>query len=171
MQSSVFSPHQLESVQSSYLGSHSPFSAQTLLSHSYNANPYALLESASHRRMPSNAFKANDGNASVEVDDSSAVAPFRRNADDEKESRGPNADEAIEQYLSDTETKSPTVSFGPGHATRPSVSMEFPTIHEPKSHSYISQALHHMMVQIVRSRCVHGYPLLPQMSTHSHHHS
>jgi 1-phosphatidylinositol-3-phosphate 5-kinase len=83
--------------------------------------------------MPSNALKLNDGNASIDVDDSSAVAPFRRNVDDEKESGpGPNPDEAIEQYLSDTETKSPTVRSGPGHVTRPSVSIEFPTIHEPK---------------------------------------
>ena len=68
------------------------------------------------------------GNASVEADDSSAVAPCRRR---ERVGSDPNADEAIEQYLTDTETKSPTVRFGPGHATRPSVSREFPTVHEP----------------------------------------
>jgi len=133
VQSSAFPPHQLESVQSAYLGPHSPFSAQTLLSHSYDTNSYALPESASRRRVFSNAQRANDGDAPIDVDDSSTVAPFRRNVDDDKEpGSGPNADEAIEQYLSDTETKSEPVKSGPAHGTRPSVSIAFPTIHEPK---------------------------------------
>lgn len=133
MQSSTFPPHQLEFVQSAYLGLHSPFSAQTLLSHSHDANPYALPESASRRRVFSNPQRASDGDAPIEVDDSSAVAPFRCNVDDDKEpGSGPNADEAIEQYLSDTGTKSAPVKLGPAHGTRPSVSIAFPTVHEPK---------------------------------------
>lgn len=132
MQSSSFPPHQLESVQSAYLGPHSPFSAQTLLSHSYDAN-LALPEPTLHHRMLSNGPKVTDRDAPIDADESPAVAPFRRNVDDDKEpGPGPDADEAIEQYLSDTETKSAPLRPGLSGGARPSASIAFPTIHEPK---------------------------------------
>ncbi len=99
--------------------------------------------------MSSNALNVDNGNAPIEADDSSAVAPFRRNVDDEKESGpGPNADEAIEQYLSDTETKSPAVRFGPGHPSKPVHRIP----HHTRTMRVIHQALHHLMVRIVQSR-------------------
>jgi len=91
MQSSAFPPHQLESVQSAYLGLHSPFSAQTLLSHSHDTNSYVLPESASRRRVSSNAQRVSDGDVPIDVDDSSVMAPFRCNVGDDKEpGSGPN---------------------------------------------------------------------------------
>lgn len=134
MQSSTFPPHQLESVQSAYLGPHSPFSAQTLLSHSYDTfNLFAIPESsASHRGIESSRPSED---SALDMDDSaSAVAPFRRNdVDEDKESGpGPNADEAIEHYLSDTETKSVPMRSGESHPVRPTVSIAFPVASDAK---------------------------------------
>lgn len=134
MQSSHFPPHQLESVQSAYLGPQSPFSAQTLLSHSYDAfNLFAIPESSSSHRGLVGSTSSERGSA-VEPDESaSALAPFRRNVDEDKDTGpAPHADEAIEHYLSDSEPKSGPMKSSESHHVRPSVSIAFPTTDETK---------------------------------------
>ncbi|KAF8305006.1 hypothetical protein DL93DRAFT_2144921 [Clavulina sp. PMI_390] len=138
-----FTPR-IESIPNSYIP-HSPFSAQTLISHSYDAfNLFAIPESnASHRGRPGSA--PSDGISAIMDDSSSALAPFRRNVDEDKEtSPHPPADDAIEHYLSDGESKAAPVKQVPptpqtaGHSARPSVSIAFPSVIEGKGESFIA---------------------------------
>lgn len=136
VQSSPFPPHQLESVHSTYLGPQSPFSAQTLLSHSYDQHSlFAIPESASSHRRVSFDHPGEDDPSLEEEDSSLAVAPFRRSMDDDGKDAGPDPEDAMEQYLSDNETKSAPIKPGPGHIMRPSVSITFPSVEDIKESS------------------------------------